>query len=114
MLTTSESIHMRIKTLTFSAQNNAPVKRPQTPGGLTLVRFSGTAFYGSEEGDDIVGGIAGSIIDSRFKNNVFSFEGDEAVRFSRFADSCVTTLCNLTRLITGIALHDRFSLHGRV
>lgn len=64
------------------------MRRPLDQGGLTVVRFSGSLL--SEQGiDDTVGGISASIIDSRFKDNIFDFEGDLTVRSSRFEASCV-------------------------
>ena len=62
-----------------------------------MVRYSGTEFYGTREGDEIVGEIAGSIIDSRFKENQFYFADDGAVSISRFEASGVSLLIAISR-----------------
>lgn len=77
-----------------SAQNNNPIRVPQRD--LSFVTFSSTEFFGNEQGGYVAGRIAGTIIDSRFKDNVFSVDDDPVVSTSRFTTCVFVTIQDLT------------------
>ena len=80
------------------SQFNDPVRNAKSQGGLSLMRFNGALV---KESDGTVterlGGMHGTIINSKFRDNVYNFNNDVAVRISWCSTLLnVTIQCNLT------------------